>query len=327
MTEPAANSSDCCPDRQETGPERHELVVAPKEAGQRLDHYLVRRVGGHSRSALGRLILAGHVRVGGAAVKAGHRLRSGDRVTVRLPDPEPSAIVPEAVPFEILFEDDWLLVIVKPAGLVVHPGAGHRGGTLVHGLLHHCDHLPGPDPARPGIVHRLDKDTSGVMVVAKTESALRILSGEFKNRRVRKQYHAILLRCPPEESGRLAASISRHPVQRKKMAVVDRGGRHAATSWKIVERFPSGPCLVELGIETGRTHQIRVHMASLGAPVMGDPLYGGRPERYAALGAGRQMLHAASLRFIHPHDGKVLTFAAPLPPDMRQVLATLRRGC
>ncbi len=322
MIDCAADSSGC---RANPRPAQ-DFTVAAAEAGLRLDHYLVRRVGELSRSALGRLILSGHVLVRGERVKAGYRLRTGDTVTVRFPAPEPDELVPEAVPFEILHEDPALLVVVKPAGVVVHPGAGHHGGTLVHGLLHHCDHLPGADPVRPGIVHRLDKDTSGVMVIAKTEAALRTLAGEFRNRGVRKRYQAILLRCPPRESGRLAAPICRHPVHRKKMMVAARGGRHAATSWQVVERFAGGPCLVEVGIETGRTHQIRVHMASLGAPVMGDPLYGGHPERFAGMGVHRQMLHAASLAFTHPESGAVMRFTAPLPPDMRQVLAALRQA-
>lgn len=326
MIEPAADSSGCrCAD-QPPGQSSQVFTVAAADAGMRLDHYLVRRLARFSRSALARLIRSGHVRVGGDRVKAGCRLRAGDQVTVCLPEPEPAGLIPEPVSFEILHEDNALLVIVKPAGVVVHPGAGHSGGTLVHGLLHHCDHLPGSDPVRPGIVHRLDKETSGIMVIAKTEAALRTLAAQFKNRGVRKRYHAILLRCPDRESGRLAAPISRHPVHRRKMAVAARGGRHAATTWKVVERFAGGPCLVEVGIETGRTHQIRVHMAFLGTPVMGDPLYGGHPERYGELGVRRQMLHASSLAFTHPESGAPLHFTAPLPPDMLQVLATLRAG-
>ena len=303
-----------------------DFSVAAGDTGLRLDHYLVHRVSGMSRSAVGRLILSGHARVGGERVKAGYRLRAGDRVTVRFPPPPVSRLVPEAVPFDILHEDDVLLVLVKPAGVVVHPGAGHQDGTLVHGLLHHCRHLPGLDPARPGIVHRLDKDTSGVMVVAKTEPALRALADQFRDRGVRKRYQAILLRSPARESGRVAAAIVRHPVHRKKMMVTTRGGRHAATTWRVVERFASGACLAEVGIETGRTHQIRVHMASLGAPVMGDPLYGGHPERYGGLGVRRQMLHASSLAFTHPASGVPLCFTAPLPTDMRQVVVALREG-
>ncbi len=326
MTEPAAESSGRCPEQQAGTRAPQDLLVAAGDAGQRLDHYLVRRIDGLSRSAIGRLILSGHVLVNGAAVKAGHRVRAGDRVKVRFPPPRPSGLVARAVPFEILHEDEALLVIVKPAGVVVHPGAGHHGGTLVQGLLHHCDHLPGADPVRPGIVHRLDKDTSGVMVVAKTDSALEALSREFRNRTVSKLYHAILLRCPPGTSGRVAAPIRRHPVHRKKMAVAVSGGRHAATNWTVIERFASGPCLVELGIETGRTHQIRVHMASLGAPVMGDSLYGGRRQGQDALGVRRQMLHASSLSFLHPQSGEPLRFSAPLPRDMQQVLDRLRNG-
>ncbi len=324
MIDSAADSSGCRTGSQPPAPQ--DFSVAAGDAGLRLDHYLVGRIGSLSRSALGRLILSGHILVSGERVKAGYRLRAGDRVTVHLPSPEPADLVPEAVPFEILHEDEVLMVIVKPAGVVVHPGAGHRGGTLVHGLLHHCDHLPAVDPARPGIVHRLDKDTSGVMVIAKTDSALRSLSEEFRNRGVRKRYQAILLRCPHRDTGRLAAPICRHPVHRKKMMVAARGGRHAATSWTVVERFASGPCLVEVGIETGRTHQIRVHMASLGAPVLGDPLYGGHPGRFGRLGVQRQMLHASSLGFTHPQSGARLRFTAPLPRDMRQVLTALREG-
>jgi 23S rRNA pseudouridine1911/1915/1917 synthase len=208
--------------------------------------------------------------------------------------------------------------------LVVHPANGHHSGTLVHGLLYRCKHLPAVDESRPGIVHRLDKDTSGVMLVAKTEQALRTLMADFKDRRVQKVYHALLLRCPREHDGRIVAPLGRHPVDRKKMAIQPGGGKYAATSWQVMERFANGWCLAEIRIETGRTHQIRVHMASMKSPVVGDLLYGGSVDRNAAIKPTRQMLHASTLRFSHPFSGQDLSFTAPLAEDMQSLLDVLR---
>ena len=299
-------------------------AVASGEAGQRLDHFLIGRLTGHSRSTIGKLIIAAHVLVDGCQVKAGRRLREGEVVSVTIPSQTPSELVPEPIDFSILYEDAHLLAINKPPGLVVHPGSGHRSATLVHGLLHRCRDLPGADAQRPGIVHRLDKDTSGALLVAKTEQALRALMADFKQRRVRKTYHALLLRCPKESAGRIVAPIGRHPVDRKKMAIRPEQGRYAATAWQVLECFSNGWCWAEIGIETGRTHQIRVHMASLGAPVLGDVLYGGATGRHDPLRPVRQMLHASTLDFHHPLTGAAMSCTAPLAEDMRHLLEVLR---
>ena len=228
------------------------------------------------------------------------------------------------VDFSILYEDESLLVLTKPPGIVVHPAAGHNSGTLAHGLLYHCDSLPGIEEQRPGIVHRLDKDTSGIMLVAKTDDALKKLAEDFRDRKVTKTYHAILLRCPSEKQGRIVAEIGRHPVNRKKMTVVKSSGRYAATSWGIKEQFDNGMCFAEVGLETGRTHQIRVHMASLGCPVACDRLYGGRVAEISGLPVSRQLLHASTVRFNHPAHGRPLTLTAPLWEDFQDILNLLR---
>ena len=301
------------------------LSVTPAEDGVRLDHFLVERLADYSRSSLRKLILDGLVTVAGAACKPGCRLRTGDGVKVVIPPPPPSELIPERIYFRVLHEDDSLLVLVKPPGLVVHPAAGHWQGTLAHGLLHHCPSLPGTEQQRPGIVHRLDKDTSGVMVVAKTEAALRQLTSDFQSRNIRKIYHAVLLRCPAESSGRLVAAIGRHPVQRKKMAI-RASGRHAATCWRVLERYANNMGLMEVDLETGRTHQIRVHMASLGCPVAGDDLYGGRVPSTYGLEVSRQLLHASTISFPHPLSRELLEFTAPLWPDMMAIIDHLRVG-
>lgn len=302
-----------------------QIAVLPQDVGLRLDHFLVQRYPQHSRSVFNKLINAAQVMVDAQPVKSGHRLRAEEIVTISFVREESGDLAPEPIDFPVLFEDAHLLVLSKPPGLVVHPACGHAKGTLVHGLLHHCQALPGGDDGRPGIVHRLDKDTSGVMLVAKTEMALRRLMADFKDRRIQKTYHALLLRSPHALQGRIDAPIGRHPVDRKKMAVRTTGGRHAVTNWQVKERFKNGWCLVEVGIETGRTHQIRVHMASLKAPVAGDGLYGGSVGREAALVPPRQMLHASTLRFSHPLDGRPLCCTAPLWEDMQALLDTLRQ--
>lgn len=300
--------------------------VESGEVGQRLDHFLALRYPDQSRSFLNKLIGNGDVLVDGQVVKAGYRLRVNATIAIVFPQPQPSAIIPEHVYFSVLFEDEHLLVISKPPGLVVHPASGHHNGTLVHGLLYRYKNLPAVDAGRPGIVHRLDKETSGVMLVAKTEQALRNLMDDFKDRKIRKTYHALLLRCPREHDGRIVAPIGRHPVDRKKMAIRPEHGKYAATNWQVMEYFANGWCLAEICIETGRTHQIRVHMASLKAPVAGDLLYGGGVDRNASLKPSRHMLHASTLHFTHPFSGQKLFFNAPLWEDMQLLLDILRQG-
>jgi 23S rRNA pseudouridine1911/1915/1917 synthase len=239
-------------------------------------------------------------------------------VTVAIPPAEPLALTPEPIPLQILYEDEHLLVLNKPAGLVVHPGAGRATGTLVHALLAHCPNLPGIGGVeRPGIVHRLDRDTSGVMVVAKSEAAHQSLSLQFKNRIVRKRYLALVHGEVRQEAGRIEAAIGRREHDRTRMGVKTAGGRMARTAYRVLRRLP-GMTLVELGLETGRTHQIRVHLAHIGHPVVGDEVYGGRRERHGAAGvppAPRQLLHAWWLGFRHPVHGEWLEFAAPIPAD------------
>jgi 23S rRNA pseudouridine1911/1915/1917 synthase len=213
-----------------------------------------------------------------------------------------------------------LLVINKPPGLVVHPAAGHADRTLVNGLLHRYQDMAALEGDRPGIVHRLDRDTSGIMLAARTERMQQLLAAAFKERKIRKTYHALLLRTPKEESGRIVAPIGRHPVHRKKMSIRS-DGRYAATSWQILEHFANSFCFAEIKIETGRTHQIRVHMASLNTPVAGDTLYGGKIDNSAGIKAERQLLHASSLAFVHPATQQECLFTAPLWPDMEQALA------
>jgi 23S rRNA pseudouridine1911/1915/1917 synthase len=304
----------------------HSFSVLPQDAGVRLDHYLVRLLPGQSRSSLDRQIRSGFVLLNGGTVKPGCKLRLGDIVSVELavtPTNEDRPL-PQPVDFDILFEDEHLAVISKPPGLVVHPAAGHADGTLVNGLLHRYGEMTFLAGNRPGIVHRLDKDTSGIMLTARTEEMHRLLSAAFKERQIRKTYHALLVRSPAAMTGRLDAPIGRHPVSRQKMAVRQRDGRPAVTNWRVLERFRNGCCFAEINIETGRTHQIRVHMASIGTPVAGDSLYGGKIDSSLGLTAERQLLHASVLAFIHPATGQACRFTAPLWPDMEAALALLR---
>ena len=300
--------------------------IRSAEKGMRLDHYLVRHFSGQSRSGLSKSIRSGCIRVNNSLVKPGYRVKTGDHIRVEWSRPVASTLVARDIDFEVLFEDDSLLVISKPPGLVVHPAAGHSVDTLANGLLYRYGTLPGMEKQRPGIVHRLDKDTSGIMLVALTDEVQQQLSRAFQERLIHKTYHALLLRRPPEMEGRIVAPIGRHPVKRKKMAIRANGGRHAVSSWRIIEVFTNGICFAEIGIETGRTHQIRVHLASLSAPVVGDTLYGGkRTDTIAGLHADRQLLHASTLSFAHPLTGESLVFTAPLWQDMQQILDRLRR--
>lgn len=299
------------------------IYVEKDKEGWRLDHFLVARFSDFSRSSLSKFIAQGHITVNSSAAKAGLRLRSGDVVSLSLPPPDPSELAVEKVSFDILFEDEHLLLINKPPGLVVHPGCGHKSGTLAHGLLYHLQDLPGADAGRPGIVHRLDKDTSGILIVAKTEVVLRGLMAEFQQRKIEKVYHAILLRTPELHEGRIVAPLGRHPVARQKMAI-QQHGKYAATQWAVQEQYANGWCLAEVRIETGRTHQIRVHLSSIGFPVAGDVLYGGTVTSSTAINVKRQMLHASTLQFTHPASGEELRFTAPLWHDMKDVLTALR---
>ncbi|MBI4736369.1 MAG: RluA family pseudouridine synthase [candidate division NC10 bacterium] len=298
--------------------ELREFSVSPAQAGERLDVFLA-GASGLSRARIQRLIADGHVLVGGRPQKPRHRVNAGETVRLRIPPATPLDLVPEAIPLDVLHEDDDLIVLNKPAGMVVHPGAGRTSGTLVHALLAHCKTLPGIGGAeRPGIVHRLDRDTSGVLVVAKTEAAHQSLSRQFKARDVEKRYLAVVHGEVRQDAGRIEAAIGRREHDRKRMGVRERGGRQARTAYRVIRRLP-GMTVLALDLETGRTHQIRVHLSHIGHPVVGDQVYGGRRERSRSAVPGprapRQMLHAWRLGFHHPRTGTWLEFTAPVPDD------------
>jgi 23S rRNA pseudouridine1911/1915/1917 synthase len=301
-----------------------EHRVSPELAGQRLDAALAKLEPTLSRAQLRRLIEQGAVTVSGEVVKPAHRLRAGERIAGAVPDAQPTALEPEALPLAILYQDADVVVIDKPAGLVVHPAPGHGGGTLVNALLHHCRDLSGVGgELRPGIVHRLDKDTSGVLVAAKNDAAHRSLAAQFKAHSVLREYLALVRGAPRAASGTVEAPIGRHPIDRKRMSTRTRRGRAAVTHYRVEERL-RGASLLRVRLETGRTHQVRVHLASIGLPVLGDPVYGGAHALGAGLGLARQALHAAVLGFTHPTSGAALRFESPLPPDLSRALEALR---
>jgi 23S rRNA pseudouridine1911/1915/1917 synthase len=311
---------------QNTAGECFAFEIDRDAVGQRLDAFLARMSlrPAMTRSMLQQLIRDGFVTVCSQVRKSGYRLQEGDLVEVLLPPSRPSALTPEEIEFRILYEDDELVVVSKPPGLVVHPACGNETGTLVHGLLFRCGNLAGiSGEQRPGIVHRLDKDTSGVMVIAKNDRAHQALATQFKDRRVEKIYRALVNGRLAEEGGRIVAPIGRHPVQRQKMAVLPAGGREAVTNWRVLERFTANTYL-EIRLETGRTHQIRVHLAHLGHPITGDPVYGGKIKGGEDLKINRQCLHAFRLSFTHPLTGEWLAFQAPVWPDMEEILRYLR---
>ena len=287
-----------------------DLVADAVSAGTRLDQFLAAHVPELSRARLQDLIKAGHVTLNGAVPKPGARLRPGDAIRLEEPPAVPVDTVAEDIALDVLFEDDDLIVINKPAGLVVHPAAGNWSGTLVNALLHHCRSLSGiGGEQRPGIVHRLDKETSGCLVAAKTDLAHQALARQFAGREVTKIYLALVAGKPRRLSGVIDAPIGRHPVQRKKMTIVPAGrGREARTDYRVLAEMPMGT-LVECTLHSGRTHQIRVHLKHLGHPVLGDVLYG------KSAGFARQMLHAWRLGFTHPRRGERMNFESPIPPD------------
>ena len=293
-----------------------EYPVPPEAAGLRLDHFLAARLSHLSRSRLQTLIKEGHIRIEGNPAKPGEKLRPGQIVTVHEPEAAPvTGTDAEAIPLHILYEDDDLLVLNKAAGMVVHPAAGNPTGTLVNALLHHCTSLSGiGGEQRPGIVHRLDKETSGCLVIAKNDLAHQGLSRQFAGRTIHKVYLALACGHFAKKSGVIEAEIARHPIHRKKMAVVKGGkGRASTTDYKVVRELP-GASLVECTLHTGRTHQIRVHLKHLGHPLLGDELYGRRA------GHPRQMLHAWKLGFSHPRSGQWMEFEAPIPQDFLEKL-------
>lgn len=296
--------------------------MAAAAEGRRLDHFLADQATGLSRSRLQDLIRQGLVRHNGGPARAGRKLKAGDVLAVTVPAPEQPRAEPEDIPLAVVYEDEYLLVVDKPRGLVVHPAAGHARGTLVNALLAHCHDLTGVgDALRPGIVHRLDKGTTGLLVVAKGDLALHRLQAALARRELKRTYLALVKGYPPAK-GRVEAPIGRHPVQRKRMAVVEKGGRPAVTLFTVVETL-LGYSLLEVELETGRTHQIRVHLAFTGHPVAGDATYGGADSR---LGLTGQALHAWKLEFAHPITGVPCAFTAPPPADFAAVLERLRAG-
>jgi 23S rRNA pseudouridine1911/1915/1917 synthase len=311
-------------------PTRAENFTVEKSLpGGRLDTFLRTKFPAVSRGAMQRLIEQGHIRVNGQATKPTHTPRAGDQVEIHWPDARPAEAQPEEMPLDILFEDKSLLVVNKPAGLVVHPAAGHEEHTLVNALLHHCaGQLSGiGGVARPGIVHRLDKETSGCLVVAKNDETHLALSKQFAERQVKKIYNAIVCGEPARDSGEIRAAIARHSTHRKRMAVRDDdSGRAAHTSWRVLEKL-NAAAFVEAQIHTGRTHQIRVHFEFLGHPVVGDETYGAKQNKKLAELTGytapRVMLHSRELSFIHPRTEKEMSFESPLPEDFREALKRL----
>jgi 23S rRNA pseudouridine1911/1915/1917 synthase len=334
------------PERREGG--RREVEAGAGEAGERLDRVLAARLPDLSRARLQALIAAGSVTRNGLVVHASsHRVKAGERYAVAVPPTEPAEPEPQKMPLEVLYEDEAIIVIDKPRGLAVHPGPGHASGTLVNALIAHCGtSLSGIGGVRrPGIVHRLDKDTTGLMVVAKTDKAHHGLAGQFAahgaDGRLRRGYRAVAWGAPERPRGVIEAALARSTANRTKIAVVRaESGRRAVTHYEVLERFgpPATPLasLWRLVLETGRTHQVRVHLAHLGHPLLGDPTYGAShkasarkltPEAQAALAAlDRQALHAAELAFVHPVTGRRLDFLSPLPPDMAALVDALRNS-
>jgi len=307
----------------------NRTFIVPSDAeGARLDVFLVSVVGDRSRSQIQRLIKDGHVRVAGRAAKSNQPVKTGQGVAVDVPEPIEAAPRPEALPLPIVYQDHDLIVVDKPAGMVVHPAAGHASGTLVNALLHHVGDLSGiGGEKRPGIVHRLDRGTSGLMVVAKHDAAHDELSRQFRDREVEKEYIALVWGTV-QAGRRIDAPIGRDPVQRKKMSARARRSRSAVT--RIVRAEPLSPALtlVHVAIHTGRTHQIRVHLSAIGHPVVGDALYGGVRRRVpgdvrAVAHLERPFLHAARLAFVHPTDSRRMEFESPLPADLQRVLDEL----
>jgi 23S rRNA pseudouridine1911/1915/1917 synthase len=302
------------------------FLVGENEAGLRLDLALA-ALADVSRSQARRWIDEDRVRVNGQALAASRRVEVGDAVDAIPPEPISSKVTPEAIPLTVLYEDEDVIVVDKPAGMVVHPAPGHPGGTLVNALLHHCTTLAGIGGVlRPGIVHRLDRGTSGVLAVAKNDAAHNGLARQFHDHSVDRLYRALVRGTPREDEGRVDLPIGRHTRDRKRMSVRARVGREAHTAWRVVHRFAvSDRSWLEVSLETGRTHQIRVHLAAAGLPIVGDPVYGTKGRSAPGSEFGRPALHAERLGFTHPRSGARLRFEAPLPADLADLLAKLER--
>lgn len=291
--------------------------------GTRIDKYLSERTEEISRSYLQKLLKEGSVLVGEKPVKANYKVQTGDCVSLLLPDCQEPEIEPENIPLDILYEDDYLLVVNKPKDMVVHPSAGHVSGTLVNAVLWHCQgKLSGINGVlRPGIVHRIDKDTTGALVICKDDNTHRNLAEQLKVHSITRKYRAIVQGNLKEDTGTIEGAIGRHPIDRKKMAINERNGKAAVTHYQVLERFGNST-YVECTLETGRTHQIRVHMASIGHPLLGDEVYGSSKNPWHLQG---QALHAMVLGFLHPHTGEYIEFQAPLPEYFDKLLEKLRK--
>jgi len=318
-------------DHQITASPDHQIIVPAESDGVRLDRFLTSVLPDHSRSHIQRLIKEGHVQLAGRETKPNQTVKSGQIVTVDVPPPTDSRVRPEALPLDIRYEDRDLVVVDKPAGMVVHPAAGHAEGTLVNALLHHVDDLSGVGgEKRPGIVHRLDRGTSGLMVIAKHDGAHEELSRQFHDREVEKEYVALVW-GEVMAGRRIDAPIGRDPANRKKMSAKARRSREAVTRIVHAEHFGRILTLARVAIHTGRTHQIRVHLSAIGHPIVGDPLYGGVHRRVAGdvravTHLERPFLHAARLAFTHPTDGRRMEFTSELPGDLQRVLDELREA-
>lgn len=295
------------------------------DVNKRIDVFLNDELDDISRSALQKLIEKGNITVNGKNISKNYKLRADDMIQVDIPEPEELNIVPEKIPLDILFEDDDLIVLNKPQNMVVHPAPGHYSGTLVNGLMYHCgDNLSGINGVmRPGIVHRIDKDTSGVLVIAKSDLAHRGLSEQLAEHSMKRIYNAIVYNNIKDDFGTVETNIGRSQNDRKKMAVLPRGGRHAVTHYRVLDRMGKFN-LVELQLETGRTHQIRVHMAHIGHPLLGDPVYGPKKQIYNLEG---QVLHAKVLGFVHPRTGEYMEFDTDLPEYFKKLIYRLKNAC
>ena len=299
------------------------ILLRADQEGERLDQFLSRSVEGLTRSAAQRLLEEGRVLLNGRPAKKNARPSPGDRVELTLPDPEPVDILPQPIPLDVVYEDADVIVVDKPVGMVVHPAPGHPDGTLVNALLYHCgDSLSGINGAlRPGIVHRIDRDTSGLIIAAKNDAAHLALAEQLQDHSLYREYEAVCVGGLREDQGTVDAPIGRHPVDRKKMCV-DREGRRAVTHWRVLARYP-GHTHIQCRLETGRTHQIRVHMASIGHPLLGDTVYGSKKP---VPGLAGQCLHARRLSFLHPRTGERLTVECPLPDWFTAILRRLGGG-
>lgn len=312
-------------ERKEQAQMENKVLQAEEFVGERIDKFLSCRLEEVSRSYIQKLIKEGHVSVNGKSVKANYKLGAGDEISVEIPEAKEPDILPEDIPLDILYEDQDILVVNKPKGMVVHPAAGHYSGTLVNALMYHCkDSLSGINGVmRPGIVHRIDMDTTGSLLVCKNDEAHRILAEQLKEHTIRREYHAIVYGNIKEDTGTVDAPIGRHPTDRKKMSINYKNGKQAVTHYEVLERFGNFT-YIRCRLETGRTHQIRVHMASLHHPLLGDEVYG-PSSRPPFPGLKGQVLHAKILGIYHPATGEYMEFDAPLPQYFVDLLQKLRR--